>query len=171
MTPARTYQLFHPVVLTPFAVFILAACGSGLDTGQNSEVVRRYFEEAINQGNMDIADHLVATNFVKHNNDITSVVTGPELLRTAIRTHKENNTDYRFVIQDIYATNDKVTVRWIWHSTNIKYGTPREVISQGISIFRLEDGKISELWQAFDIQGFNKQLGFTVVPPLAAEQQ
>jgi len=54
---------------------------------------------------------------------------------------------------------NKVTVRWRWESINIKYGEEKRVTSQGISIFEVRNGKIDKLWQAFDILGFNKQLG------------
>ncbi len=50
-------------------------------------------------------------------------------------------------------------MRWRWESINIKFGEEKRVKSQGISIFEIKKGKIDNLKQAFDILGFNKQLG------------
>ncbi|MFC1620513.1 ester cyclase [Candidatus Neomarinimicrobiota bacterium] len=147
--------------------FLLAACAKNNSPAEENMAVVRHYFEAINQGQIEVADAIITPDFVKHNNDVTSSAVGPEVLKSAIRSHIENNDGYAFYIEDLLAGSDRVAARWVWQSTNIKYGTPQPVTSQGISIFLLEGRKIKELWQAFDVRGFNRQLGFTEVPPPA----
>lgn len=156
-----------------FAVFIVTlhlGCANRFSRGHDHKrLVRLYFEEGINQGNVNVADEILASNFVKYNNGAKSEEVGPDVLKQAITSHITNNTEYKFHIEDLLAEGDKVAVRWQWRSINVKYGKPKEVISQGISIFYFEDGKIEELWQAFDVWTFNKQLGFEHIPPASTE--
>jgi ketosteroid isomerase-like protein len=127
-------------------------------TEGNVSLVRSYFEDGINRGDTAVADALLTADFVKYNNGMKTSGMGPSVLKDAIESHKKNNADYRFTVEDIFADGDKVAVRWQWRSTNIKYGAPKEVTSHGISIFTIREGKIAELWQAFDLLSFNKQL-------------
>jgi predicted SnoaL-like aldol condensation-catalyzing enzyme len=167
---SRKVILFTVLIVLLFALILHFGCANRFSqVNENKNVVRRYFEEGINQGNVKVADEILTSNFVKYNNGTKSEEVGPEVLKQAISSHIRNNTEYEFLIEDLIAEGDKVAVRWRWRSTNVKYGEPKEVTSQGISIFHFNDGKIGELWQTFDVWGFNKQLGFDHIPPASTE--
>ncbi len=150
------------LIIALMAVLMLSinACSNDETAREANELlVQRYFYEAMNQGDFDLADEIIASDFVKHNNNLTSLGRGPVLLKQAIKSHIENNTEYKFVIEEIISEGDKVTVRWVWRSKNKKYGDLKKVVTPGISIFRIEEGKIAELWQAFDLLSFYEQVG------------
>jgi predicted ester cyclase len=72
--------------------------------------------------------------------------------------------DLHFVIDDIVAEDDKVTVRSTWEGTHKGqyFGiapTGKKVTQPGISIYRITGGKLIEMWSAFDQLGLMQQLG------------
>jgi len=147
-------------------LMLLQACGSKITEEEKNKALVLQYYEAINLGRSDFAENIIADNFVKINNNESSEKRGPIVFIEAIENHKKNNIDYQFTVEDMIAEKNKVSVRWAWKSTNIKYDRPREVVSQGISIFEIDDCKIVKLWQGFDVLGFNKQLGFKFKSPL-----
>ena len=67
-------------------------------------------------------------------------------------------------IEDLIADGDKVTCRFT--ARGMHYGefmgippTGRDITMTGIEIFRLENGKIAELWGEANLMGLAHQLG------------
>ena len=120
-------------------------------------VVKEYYK-AVNTGDISNANDIVTKDFTKINNDKKFDETGIDLFVNSILNHKKDNKEYKFIIEDIFGSNDKVSVRWSWESINIKSGTEKKVISQGIAIFELKNNKIDKLWQGCDLLGLTKQL-------------
>lgn len=140
-------------------LFIVLSCNSDSSKEEaNVELVKKYYN-AVNNKDTSSVNNLVSANFTKINNDKVADKKGPTLLSDSIKDHIANNKEYQFIIDDIYSKKNKVTVRWRWESINIKYGNEKRVTSQGISVFEINNEKINVLWQAFDLLGFNKQLG------------
>lgn len=159
------------ISIIAFFIFLaLQACGSKITEEEKNKALVLQYYEAINLGRADFAETLISDNFVKYNNDTNSEKRGPLVFIESIENHQQNNIDYLFLVEDIIAEKNKVSVRWTWKSTNIRYVQPTEIISQGISIFEIEKGKITKLWQGFDVLGFNKQLGFKFKSPLEIEK-
>ena len=160
------------VLIVFFLSCLWVAPVTALDTNANSkDVVRLYFEQIINRQQADLVPLLISEDFVHFNNGSRVGQTGPEAVLNAINEHENANTDYAFQLEAVYEADDKIIAQWSWKSTNIKFGPPREVTADGISIFEFKDGKISKLWQVFDVLGFMKQLGFTLTPPPNPEEE
>ncbi len=133
---------------------------------QNKLVLRRFFEELFNQGNLAAADEIVDVNYRNHNAapgetpgraGLTQFIT---YLRSAFR-------DLNFTIEDQIAEGDKVVTRW--NATGIHLGefagvpaTGKPVVITAINIHRVVDGQIQEGWLNWDGLGLLQQLG--VVP-------
>lgn len=133
---------------------------------QNKLILRRFFEELFNQGNLAAADEIVSANYLNHNpapgetpgrDGLTQFI---NYLRTAFR-------DLNFTIDDQVAEGDKVVTRWT--STGIHQGefagisaTGKPVVITAINIHRVVDGQIQEGWLNWDALGLLQQLG--VVP-------
>lgn len=69
-----------------------------------------------------------------------------------------------FQLHEELAEGDKVMSRWSYIATNTgeflgRPATNRKVTDLGINIFRLENGKIVEMWIAQDSLGLLQQLG------------
>ena len=72
--------------------------------------------------------------------------------------------DLERTIDDLFAADDKVVLRWSARGThtgdfNGMPPTGREATSSGITIFRVEDGRIVEEWAESDMLGLLQQLG------------
>lgn len=140
-------------------ILLVTSCKPEVKNNQrNIELVEKYYS-AVNSGDMTSASKIVTEDFSKVNNDKRSELIGSALMVKSIEDHIKNNKVYKFIIEDIFASENKVAVRWKWESINIKQGTEKPVISQGISVFEIKNKKINKLLQAFDLLGFTKQLG------------
>ena len=130
---------------------------------QNKLVLRRFFEEIFNQGNLAAADEIVSAHYLDHNAapgempgraGLTQFVT---YLRSAFR-------NLNFTIDDQLAEGDKVVTRW--NATAIHQGefagvpaTGKPVTITAINIHRVVDGQIQEGWLNWDALGLLQQLG------------
>ena len=76
--------------------------------------------------------------------------------------------DMERIVDDMIAEGGKVAVRWTGRSTHKGEWmgiapTGKQVTTTGISIFRIEGGKIAEEWSEADVLGLMQQL--RAVPP------
>lgn len=136
-----------------------------MDTEENKDVVRRYFEEIDRRGDVSVIDEFVSPDFVDHgpspgcSPDRDGLKQAFEIFRTGSPgTHR---------IDDIIGEGDKVVVRVTGegvHSGEL-FGIPptdRPMEVTGITILRVEDGQIIERWVEVDMLGALQQLG--VIP-------
>ena len=78
----------------------------------NKALVRRFTEEVINQGNLDVADELLAPDFVDHD-VIPGKVGGIEDVKRWIAERRAPFSDLHFSIEEQIAVDDKVVSRII----------------------------------------------------------
>ncbi len=136
---------------------------------ENKTVIRRYYGEVLNAGNIDALDELAVTEYDEHD-PLPGQTTGregvkqrAEMLRSAFQPH--------FTIEDLIAEGDKVVVRWTNRGTHVAsfMGIPptgRSYTMAGIDIHRLQGGKMAEHWHVVDVFGQLQQLG--VIPQPAS---
>ena len=130
---------------------------------QNKALDRRYFEAVWNQGNYEILDELVASDFVGHsppNGDLP----GPEGIRQYVAAMRAAFPDVHFTVEDQVAEGDRVVTRW--QATGTQRGefagvpaTGRRATVTGITISRVANGKFVEGWTNWDAFGLLVQLG------------
>jgi predicted ester cyclase len=132
-------------------------------------VVRRIFEEAINKGNLDLLDELYTPGFTSHSMPEPDMPPGIEGDKQAIRLLRTAFPDYHISVEDLVAEGDRVVARY--RSTGTQNGdfrgippTGRRIESDGISIYRLRNGKIVERWDQVDTLGLLQQLGVIPTP-------
>jgi len=74
--------------------------------------------------------------------------------------------DYRFAVEDLIGEADKVVARITVTGTHRGGNdaglapTQKRVQTNGIEVFRLEDGKLAEHWATFDALGMLRQLAW-----------
>jgi ketosteroid isomerase-like protein len=83
----------------------------------NKALVRRFNEEIYNRGNMDVADELLAPNFVSRD-AITGEEAGREDLKREIAEQAAISSDLHFSIEEQIAEGDKVVTRIIGSGTH-----------------------------------------------------
>ncbi|HZC03314.1 MAG TPA: ester cyclase [Gammaproteobacteria bacterium] len=131
---------------------------------ENKAVVRRYIEEAFNQGNLDVLDEVIATDGVHYANVREEPVRGPEQRRQAVSHWREAFPDLHMTLDDLIAEGEKVSYRWTARGTHQGEflgiaSSGKQMTTRGIVIERLANGKFTEGWTSSDTLGLMRQLG------------
>jgi serine phosphatase RsbU (regulator of sigma subunit)/predicted ester cyclase len=83
----------------------------------NKALVRRFNEEIYNRGNMDVADDLLAPNFVARD-ALTGEEASRDELKREIAEQAATSSDLHFSIEEQIAEGDKVVIRTIGSGTH-----------------------------------------------------
>jgi steroid delta-isomerase-like uncharacterized protein len=133
----------------------------------NKDVVGRFIEEVLNQGNVDAAGQFFWEDMVEQ---VPLPGQGPGLqgLKDVLRGMRAAFPDMHWTIQEQIAEGDKVLSRFEWTGTHrgTFLGVPatnRPATVWGMVIDRLEGGRIRDTRIIMDTLGLMMQLG--VVPP------
>jgi predicted ester cyclase len=139
---------------------------SSLESGEavnpaNESVVRRFFEELWNAGDLAVADDIVAPHHMHHIGE--DVRHGPEGVRQMVSYLRAAFPDLHFVLEDLLSDADRVAVRWT--ATGTQTGpffelqpTGRHARWTGMDMVRLEDRLLVELWANADGAALWEQL-------------
>ncbi len=131
---------------------------------ENKDLARRSWEMLVNQQNPDAIDELYAADLVWHEPD--QDVRGSEEAKQFLDMYLSAFPDIRVTVEDEIAEGDKVVTRWTIRGTHQgeieEFGPPtgRQVEIAGITIHRIEGGKIVEEWERYDNLSVMQQLGF-----------
>ncbi len=112
---------------------------------QNKAIARRHFEDVWNKGDMSAADEIYAPNYMHHPADATDMTpkSRDEFKKFVTDSRSQRSADdFCFVIEDMIAEGDKVTIRW-----NLGLAGKPPMYS-GIDIQRIVGGQIVEDWNA-----------------------
>jgi len=138
-----------------------------MSTESNKTVIRRGFEEGINQGNLAVFDEVIAPNYVNHN--FPTPVPGPEGFKQVLGMFLAGFPDLRVTLEDVLAEGDKVATRGIFTGThrgefNGIPATGKTVTVSYSDVWRVENGKAVENWVQMDMMGLLQQLGVIPTP-------
>lgn len=145
---------------------IVPAGGRSIE--DNIDLVRRFYAEIFNTGNLAVADEIIAAEFVEHIPQPmpgSQSTKGPEAVRSFASKFREAIPDLHVSVDDIIAAGDKVVARVTWQGTQRGplFGadpTGKSMRFMGIDIVRVEGGKFVEHWGQVDVVGALSQLGF-----------
>jgi steroid delta-isomerase-like uncharacterized protein len=136
-------------------------------SAENKVMMRRWFEEVWNRGRVAAIDEMLSSQATIHG-------LGPEGLDVA--AFKQFHTRYRSAfpdvrihVEDVIAEGDKVAVRWSGTGTHQGNdlgfpATGNSIQFTGMTIGRVENGKLVEGWNVFDQLGMLQQLGVVNLP-------
>ncbi len=134
-----------------------------MSADENKAVVRRFYEEVINGGNLAVVDEIVAPRVVDHSPGYPEYHSDPESIKQMVRDYRRAFPDMHDVVEDMMAEGDRVMVRWTGRGTHqgVLMGmepSGKDVTFTGITVYRLENGKIVERWSEADELGMMRQL-------------
>jgi len=114
-----------------------------------------------NDKRVDLLDQILAEDYVGHVN--AHDIVGAESAKGFIGGFLEGIPDAYYDVLEDFESGDKVICRWRCTGTQTGnfYGMPptgKKVDVNGITIFRIEGGKIAELWNVWDQYTFVEQL-------------
>lgn len=136
---------------------------------ENKALVRRVFDGVWNEGNLDLIDENFAEDYVLHSNQTPEPVHGPDGFKELVSRTLTAFPDMEATVEDRFAEGDKVVTRARYTAThNGEFmgiePTGTEVENTGITITRIEDGKIVESWSQTNVVGLMQQLGVLELP-------
>jgi steroid delta-isomerase-like uncharacterized protein len=133
----------------------------------NKAVVRRFYDEVVSGGRMDLIAEMIAPNWVNHDPSLPPFE-GVEGARQLLGSFPHSFPDFQVTYEDLIAEGDRVSLRQ--HLTGTQQGefmgipaTGRSVAIDAMAVHRVVDGKITDNWVIFDALGLMQQLG--VLPP------
>ena len=89
-----------------------------MSTEENKALARRVLEEMFNAGNLDVADELLAPDYVDHDPTLPEDVHGPEGFKEYVATYRSAFPDLHIQIEDQIAEGDRVATRWTGTGTH-----------------------------------------------------
>lgn len=151
------------------ACFLLGTAGLNHSKTQdsvdyNTALGRRVFVEIYGEGKVNLVDQLYADDFV---DDSPGGGSGRALIKEAVTDFHKACPDLHIEVEDVFATNDKVVVRYTGHGTQTGvFGeippTGKTIKVRGLTVLLIANGKIKTEWTEYDRLGMLQQLG--VIP-------
>lgn len=135
-----------------------------MSTETNKAIVRRYLEQVIGKGQADLIGEFLAEGIELHG---AGLAPGLPAVAQWVAAMIAALPDRKLTINDVVAEGDKVTVRTTLTGTHQGEmegipATGKTASIPGITIFRMDKGKIAEGWVLNDHLSLMQQLG--VIP-------
>lgn len=138
-----------------------------MDIEQHKALIRRFYDEVLNQRRVELIDHLAVADFIE-NDPLPGQREGREGLRDRVEMLTGALAPH-FTIEDMIAEGDRVVVRWRNAGTHVAdfLGIPatgRSFDIAGVDILRIEAGLLAEHWHVVDQLTMLQQLGLIPTP-------
>jgi len=135
------------------------------------QIVRRLTEEPWT-GNTAVIDELVSPDYIGYDPAEPEPIRGPAGVKANLEKYLAGFSNGRVTVDDQVAEGDKVATRWTGRGTHDGEiagiaATGKEVTVSGLTISRLEDGKVVEEQTVWDTLGMLTQLGAVPAPAAA----
>ena len=127
---------------------------------ENKDLARRSWEIV---ENLDAIEEIYAPDMVWHEPD--QEIRGYEEARQFVTLYKTVSPDLNVTVEDVIAEGDKAVTRWTLRGTHQgeteEFGAPtgRQFEIKGLTMHRIEGGKIVEEWEGYDNLSVLKKLG------------
>jgi predicted ester cyclase len=138
---------------------------------RNKEIVRRVYDELLNQENKAVIAEIYAANVAIHD-ALLGEMQGADAFRQLLAVFDTAFPGHRVTVDNITAEGDYVYVlhtHLATHTGPFMHLAPtgKRVVVGGVEIFRMRDGKIVEFWRKDDDAGLLMQLGILPMPAAA----
>jgi len=156
------------VIMTMLLTALIACDDTTKMLEANKELIHR-FTEATNAGDWDAFDELLTENFVRHCQATPDVrVNSREGFKKLQESFLASMPDQKITPEMIIAEGDKVAVYATYSGTLTGPmggfpATGKSMASKFITIFRIDEGRIAEIWVEWDNLAMLTQLG--LFPP------
>ena len=139
-----------------------------MSTEGNKALVRREYEQGVNQADFDVRNEVLAINYVAHFPGLPPIQ-GIEAFKQFISAFFTAFPDLHTTIEDLIAEGDNVAVRQTrrgTHTGNFQgiLPTGKQVTFTSLEVYHVTGDKLAEEWVELDMLGLQQQLG--VVPPM-----
>ena len=149
-----------PLMLLIVPVVLLAQAGGSPQADseeRNKALVRRFYDEVWQKGNLDFADEVFTDTYVRHDPRGGNPPTGARGQKLIAQSFRRDCPDCQFIVDFMLAEGDKVAARWTIRGTHKPTGNKLDFV--GVNIFRFAGGKVVEIWNHRDDLAFGQQTG------------
>jgi steroid delta-isomerase-like uncharacterized protein len=139
-----------------------------MPVAENIVLMRRWFKEVWNEGRVQTIYDLMAENAIGVGQDQPVVeIHGPAEFVGLFNRIQGAFPDMKITLEDAFGADDKVVVRWsaVMTHTGDHLGIPatnKKVRITGITITRIENGKIVQGWDNWDQLALMQQVSTSV---------
>ena len=123
---------------------------------RNEAIAHRFHMDIFQEGKLEVADEIIASDFVWRNPIIPSELQhGPESVKKIASADIDAMPDRQITHDDTIVQGDKVMIRWTMTGTAKRelFGispSDKPISIVGFDLFRISnEGKIVEMWQQF----------------------
>jgi len=132
-------------------------------------ILRRLYDEAINQGNFDVIDQIVAPTFVDHHPPAPGLPSGSAGVKAAFTSFRAAFPDLHLEVEDMVTEFDFVFARYTLTGTHQGEflgipATGKRITISGTDMIRFAQSKVVERWGTQDMLGLLQQLGLAATP-------
>jgi len=125
-----------------------------MSTEANKALVRRYYNEVVNERKLAVIDELFAPGFTARASNYPPV--GLDQFRQALGMSHNSFPDLKITVEDQIAEGDKVVTRWTARATHKGSfigiePTGKTLTLTAIHIHRVADNRIAELWEEINL--------------------
>ena len=131
---------------------------------ENKAIINAWVQQVWNRKKVTAVDEFLAPDYVEHNLAHPDETGNLQSTKQMIASFISAFPDCYVTYDDVFAEGDRVAVRLTCRAT--RKGefagiapTGKEVTFMGISIARIAEGKIAEMWEIIDFPGLMKQIG------------
>lgn len=134
----------------------------------NKAIMQRFWDELFTQGNVKVADEIIAADYLNHD-PAPGEQPGRAGLAAFVAHLHAAFPDGRFEAEAYVVEGDKIATRWRASGTHRGEfmgipATGRTVNITGMAIHRIAGGQIVESWNNWDTLGLLQQLGVLPQP-------
>jgi hypothetical protein len=131
--------------------------GDFMPTTSQYALIRRTVREIWNEGRIELADELFASNYVNHGGLIPDLVSGPEAIKISVVLYRRAFPRLHVSVDELRTSDGIVTLCWTaWNSrpddatqgNGVPAAPPGRLT--GSTYIRCVDGKIAESWTTWN---------------------
>jgi steroid delta-isomerase-like uncharacterized protein len=131
---------------------------------EHKELVDAFVQELFTTGDLEAVDPYTTPDFVHHDPPFSGVPEGRDGLRAMSATVRAALPDWHSDLEALVAEGDQVVERFTASGTHRGelFGvaaTGKTLVLPGINMYRIDEGRIAEMWSRLDVLGLLRQLG------------
>lgn len=131
---------------------------------KNIQLIRQFFEEQINRDDLSRYEEFVSKHVIIHGPASGQEIHGLPEAKKIDASYIKAYPRKTFSIEEIFESESRVMIRWICrgkHRGKYKGIAPKNphFSIAGFTIYRIDKGKIVEIWQHWDRLGLLEQIG------------
>ena len=130
---------------------------------RNKDLMRRFYDEVANQGNLDLIDELFTEDFVEHE-EFPGLTRDREGVKQFFAMFRAAFPDATFTVENVVAEGDLAVANVMVSGTHQGefLGVPptgKPIEAREIDVVRFRDDRATEHWGVFDAMGLMMQIG------------